>query len=216
MKYSTELFEKLNDEKKDRVIQAAIKEFSEKGFENANTNKIAKLANISVGSLFKYFRSKNDLFLYIVEIATSELEKQVGRILDQDKAFFDTVEDMLILICEYSKNNKALIRLYHEMTSIGQASLATKVVTSFENLAGSHYQNMVKEAQEKGGLRDDLDPAVVAFTLDNIFVSLQFSYALPYYMERKKLFLGKEIKDKDLINESMLFIKKALASKEKD
>ena len=214
MKYCTALFEKQNKDKQKRIIEAAILEFSEKGFENANTNRIAREANISVGSLFKYFNNKTDLFLYIVKLAEAELESQIHGVLSMEKDFFDTVDMILSVIHEYSKTDKALVRLYHEMTSIGQSSLVETVVSTLEKVAGSEYKTMIKDAQDRGEIRADVDPAVVAFILDNIFMSLQFSYAMPYYPLRKRLFVGEDIDDKKIIQETMSILRNALSSKE--
>lgn len=216
MKYCTALFEKQNKDKQKRIIEAAILEFSEKGFENANTNRIARDANISVGSLFKYFNNKIDLFLYIVKLAESELESQIHSVLSMEKDFFDTVDMILSLIHEYSKTDKALVRLYHEMTSIGQSSLVETVVSTLEKVAGSEYKTMIKDAQDRGEIRSDVDPAVVAFILDNIFMSLQFSYAMPYYQLRKRLFVGEDIDDKKIIQETMSILRNALSEKRRE
>lgn len=216
MKYCTELFEKQNKDKQKRIIEAAILEFSEKGFENANTNRIARDANISVGSLFKYFNNKTDLFLYIVKLAEAELESQIHGVLSMEKDFCDTVDMILSLIHEYSKTDKALVRLYHEMTSIGQSSLVETVVSTLEKVAGSEYKTMIKEAQDKGEIRGDVDPSVVAFILDNIFMSLQFSYAMPYYQLRKRLFVGEDIDDKKIIQETMSILRNALSEKRRE
>ena len=216
MKYCTALFEKQNKDKQKRIIEAAILEFSEKGFENANTNRIARDANISVGSLFKYFNNKTDLFLYIVKLAEAELESQIHSVLSMEKDFFDTVDMILSLIHEYSKTDKALVRLYHEMTSIGQSSLVETVVSTLEKVAGSEYKTMIKDAQDRGEIRADLDPAVVAFILDNIFMSLQFSYAMPYYQFRKRLFVGEDINDKKIIQETMSILRNALSEKRRE
>lgn len=215
MKYCTEFFEKQNIDKQKRIIEAAILEFSEKGFENANTNKIARNANISVGSLFKYFENKTDLFLYIVKLAEAELESQIHSVLSMGKGFFETVGMILSLIDEYSKTDKALVRLYYEMTSIGQSSLVETVVSTLEKVAGSEYKTIIKKAQDRGEIRADVDPAVVAFILDNIFMSLQFSYAMPYYQLRKRLFVGEDIDDKKIIQETMSILRNALSSEVK-
>lgn len=216
MKYCTALFEKQNKDKQTRIIEAAILEFSEKGFENANTNRIARDANISVGSLFKYFNNKTDLFLYIVKLAEAELESQIHSVLSMEKDFFETVSMILSLIHEYSKTDKALVRLYHEMTSIGQSSLVETVVSTLEKVAGSEYKTMIKDAQDRGEIRADVDPAVVAFVLDNIFMSLQFSYAMPYYQLRKRLFVGEDTDDKKIIQETMSILRNALSEKRRE
>ncbi|WP_028399609.1 TetR/AcrR family transcriptional regulator [Ectobacillus panaciterrae] len=60
-------FLSLKREKQDRILNAAIKEFTQKGFKNASTDKIVKDANISKGSLFHYFNNKKDLFLFLYD-----------------------------------------------------------------------------------------------------------------------------------------------------
>jgi len=73
----TEIFLRIPEEKQLRVLQAAIDEFAEYGYEHTNTNRIAKAADISVGSLFKYFDSKEDLFITTVKHGSTELKKQL-------------------------------------------------------------------------------------------------------------------------------------------
>lgn len=63
----TQLWLHESDEKKKRLLEAALKEFSEKGYELASTNQIVKQANLSKGMLFHLFQNKKSLFLYIAE-----------------------------------------------------------------------------------------------------------------------------------------------------
>lgn len=62
-------FEKLPEEKKKKIIDACIKEFSKNGYVNASTNNIVLNAGISKGSLFNYFDNKKNLYLYILDYA---------------------------------------------------------------------------------------------------------------------------------------------------
>ena len=60
-------FLNLEPEKQERIINAAMKEFAEKGFKNASTNEIVKEANIAKGMLFHYFSNKKTLFLFLYD-----------------------------------------------------------------------------------------------------------------------------------------------------
>lgn len=66
-------FNNLKPEKQKQIINAAIKEFVRNGFEKASTNEIVKIANISKGSLFNYFNSKKDLYLYLIEYSSKAI-----------------------------------------------------------------------------------------------------------------------------------------------
>lgn len=67
------LFDQLSEEKRNRILQVSITEFAEHGYELASTNRIVMAAQISKGSLFKYFSSKLSLYMYLVAYATSNL-----------------------------------------------------------------------------------------------------------------------------------------------
>ncbi|HGI3986005.1 TPA: TetR/AcrR family transcriptional regulator [Streptococcus agalactiae] len=66
-------FNNLKPEKQKQIINAAIKEFVRNGFEKASTNEIVKRANISKGSLFNYFNSKKDIYLYLIEYSSKAI-----------------------------------------------------------------------------------------------------------------------------------------------
>jgi TetR/AcrR family transcriptional regulator len=55
----------LEADKRERILNAALREFSQKGYKKASTNEIVKYAEISKGLLFHYFSTKKDLFLYL-------------------------------------------------------------------------------------------------------------------------------------------------------
>jgi len=60
-------FERLAAAKQKRILDAALKEFAQNGFEKASTNKIVENAGISKGSLFNYFHSKKNLYIYLLD-----------------------------------------------------------------------------------------------------------------------------------------------------
>lgn len=68
----TEKFRGLDEEKQQRIINAALAEFSQ-GYDRASTNEIVKNAGISKGLLFHYFGNKRNLFIYLYEYAVQTL-----------------------------------------------------------------------------------------------------------------------------------------------
>ena len=69
----TKMFLELNKEKRTKIIEISINEFSKYGYENSSTNRIVQNANISKGSLFKYFKNKDELYFYILDFVIQEL-----------------------------------------------------------------------------------------------------------------------------------------------
>ena len=68
-------FFSLEQKKQERIINAALKEFVRNGYEKASTNEIIKEAEISKGSLFSYFNSKKELYLFLFEYVVEIIDK---------------------------------------------------------------------------------------------------------------------------------------------
>lgn len=87
-----EKFHELSEEKKLRIINAAMEVFSRNEYKRASTDDIAAIAGISKGSLFYYFQNKKSLYLYVYEY-TNDLMKSC--ILDHH---FDDITDFFELM----------------------------------------------------------------------------------------------------------------------
>lgn len=97
----TNIFSKflnLKQEKKDRIINAGMKEFAQKGYENASTNEIVKEANISKGLLFHYFNNKKDLFLFLYDHASDILFNEIYEEINMDeKDIFKRLQQVILI-----------------------------------------------------------------------------------------------------------------------
>jgi len=69
-------------------------EFVQSGFEKASTNEIVKRANISKGSLFNYFNSKKDLYVYLIEYSVQIIELIVEQIDLNETDIFKRIENI--------------------------------------------------------------------------------------------------------------------------
>ncbi|NLO08948.1 MAG: TetR/AcrR family transcriptional regulator [Clostridiales bacterium] len=72
-----ESFENLNEDKKQSILNAGFRIFGEYGYSKASIEDIVKEARISKGSLFYYFGSKKNYFLYIYEYAANIMKELV-------------------------------------------------------------------------------------------------------------------------------------------
>lgn len=87
-------FNALEPEKRQRIINAAIEEFAQNGYEKASTNEIIKAAQISKGSLFNYFNSKKDLYLFLFEYIGSVIEKIYDEVDVNQTDFLERLKDL--------------------------------------------------------------------------------------------------------------------------
>lgn len=105
-----EKFHQLNQEKQKRILDAAFTEFTNKNFEDASTNAIAKNAGIGKGTLFYYFETKKKLFYFLVEQAFELAHAQyLSKVNLQETDFFIRFKETTELKLKvYSKHGAAL------------------------------------------------------------------------------------------------------------
>ena len=211
-KHHKATFDNIAPEKRERIISAATAEFALKGFENANINNIAKKADVSVGSLYKYFENKQDMFLTIIHYSIATMEDMLNELLESDEDILLKVEHIIRTIQKYSKENVLIVKLYNVMTSENNPRFASQFAYEMESMTARIYRTAIERGKKSGDVREDIDSAFAAYLLDNIFMNLQFSYACDYYRERMKIYTGNETPDKDdfVVEQCLKFIKSAL------
>lgn len=209
--YHKKTFENIPAEKRRRILAAAIGAFANKGFDNANINIIASKAGVSVGSLYKYFNTKQDLFLTAVHYGVSILEDTIGPLSQADLDIRVKLEQIIRTVQASSRQLGDLIRLYNEMTSENNADLVRRISQDMETVSAAVYTQVIAQAQAQGHIRGDVDPRMFAYLLDNLFMNLQFSYACGYYQERFKIYVGDEILERDdfVVEQMLKFIEGA-------
>ncbi len=205
-------FDNIPSEKRARVIDAATKEFAKKGYHDASVSAIAAKANISVGAIYKYFENKQDLFLTIIDDSISRIENLLLGLIKTDEDVMIKVEKILREIISVSREDGVLINLYNSMTSINDKRLASQFATEMERVTAEIYIQAITEGQENGEIRKDIDPTVAAFLIDDLFMSLQFSFANDYYIQRFRLYCGEDATNREefIIREVLKFVKSAL------
>jgi AcrR family transcriptional regulator len=80
---------------REKIIQAAIRSFEEKGYEKTTSNDIAAKARVSVGSFYVYFTDKRQLLLHIFDRLADELYKNVFDSLKPEHLFDSQLRPMI-------------------------------------------------------------------------------------------------------------------------
>lgn len=147
-------FESLTEEKKKKIIDVCIEEFSQNGFKNASTNNIVKNAEISKGILFHYFGNKKRLYLYVFEYVTEVLTGiMYQRMTNLPADFFERTMAMGIIkikvAYEYPKEYKFLLdaithtpeEVKHEIQERYAKIVAESMPLMFRDLDTSNFRN---------------------------------------------------------------------------
>jgi TetR/AcrR family transcriptional regulator, repressor for uid operon len=163
--YKTEIIEK--------TVDAAIVTFSKHGYDRTKMDDIAETANLSKGTLYLYFKSKEELFYAISENNIKALKEQLSvlftksedLILDSQKFYVNfrkasEQSDKVFLetIAESSRNQRLQEMLYHQRMKV------LDIVTEY-----------LKLQIKKGFFRSDIDIDAVAVGLVSLYDGLSIS-----------------------------------------
>ncbi|AQP54386.1 hypothetical protein CBF34_01890 [Vagococcus penaei] len=100
----TKTFFRLDQEKQDKIVAAAKKEFSDASFHEAAISNIVKESGISRGSFYQYFTDKEDLFYYCLDLIKEESEMYYLKLLEMNQrdffatniAFFNYLSEVVL------------------------------------------------------------------------------------------------------------------------
>ena len=207
-----EAFERATDERKEKILEVGIKEFASKGYEKANINIIAKKAGISIGLMYKYFSTKEDLFITCIQRGMSILDDAVDEILQSDDKLIVKAEKLIRTTCQLSQRDANYVKLYNEITSERDSEKAMEFAKAIEGETSKKYVKCITDALAKGDVRQDMDPRLFAFFLDNLLTSLQFSFTCDYYRNRLEIYTGvnvAELSEDQIVRQLLKFIESA-------
>ena len=138
---------------KERILEAALEVFSQKGFHSATTEDIAERAGVGKGTLYRHFETKEKLFEELVRLRLDELEKRAVSIIDGHDDVLTMISKYIQVYFEFFDRNQHLYRLIvQEHLDLGEHSpdnYFKRVMRAVPNLKRKVY-----EGSQLGILKD--------------------------------------------------------------
>lgn len=204
------MYRKLDDEMVNNLLESGISEFAENGFDKANIADIARRSGLSVGVIYKYFGDKDGFFLACVRHSLQLLDEVLSTAVSEDRDIYSNMEMVIRALVINAAEHKNYYVMYHEITAGGCRKFAKQLAEEIEQVSAKAYGTLIEDARRKGLVRQDIDAKMFAFFFDNLLMMLHFSLSCDYYIERMKIYCGKEPSEDELVNELMKFVKSAL------
>ena len=208
------MLKKLSDEKINTILETGIAEFAQNGPDRANINVIARKSGVSVGVIYKYYTNKDDFFEACLRHALKVLEAAINDALLGECKILVRAEKLIRAVQRSAKEYSSYNVLYHEITSGSCRRYAPAFAREIEEISAHAYATFIKQAQEAGEVRHDMDPRLFAFFFDSLLMMLQFSYCCDYYRERFKIYCGEDAlaDDERVVAELLKFFESAFTT----
>lgn len=149
-------FFRLDEDKRERVIRAAIDEFRKNGFENAKVGVIAQVANVANGSIYQYFDDKRELFLYCVNWTVENYIREIDRRIPLAAMdLFEYFQTGIMDRAGFARQEPELAMFAHDLTN-GLIDFPPGEANPVRGLYGAHIPKLISNGHKWGALREDV------------------------------------------------------------
>jgi TetR/AcrR family transcriptional regulator, fatty acid metabolism regulator protein len=168
-------------EKRERILSAAERVFARRGFFAARVSEIAKDAGVADGTIYLYFKSKDDLLISLFEARM----KQVNGALREAIAGTPPAEQLRAFI-------RAYLRLVHDEPGAAEVLTielrqSSKFMKEYENPQFADFLRLLGGVIAAGQERGELDPAVPSHVAARMIFGILDELSLAWVLARQPI-----------------------------
>jgi TetR/AcrR family fatty acid metabolism transcriptional regulator len=132
-------------DKRDAIMRAATRVFAERGFFNAQVADVARAAGVAAGTVYLYFRSKDDLLV-------SVFEKTMKDAISEGRAALEGAADPRERLSRIARLHLERLGRDRDLAVVFQVELrqSTKFMERFSSSYLREYLGLIREAVEAG------------------------------------------------------------------
>jgi len=142
---------------KEKILKAAEKEFSQRGFYGTQISHIIQSAGVARGTFYLYFKSKEEVFQELLKRVVQDIRERIKPV-DPTKDVISQIRQNIVSVAEYALQNRDLARIVLFRSCEPEYAKITECF--FEELVG-----LVKRTLEKGiemGILKPIDTELIA------------------------------------------------------
>mgnify|MGYP000447420078 CR=1 FL=1 len=142
------------------IIAAAYAIFSDKGYEKARMNEIAKKSGVAEGTVYKYFSNKQDLLARVISVFYTKLISSTEASLTGINGFENQLRVIITRHIQTFFEDSGLCRLLlQEVRPL--ASYPHSEVHQLTNDYSDIFLNLIESAMKQGEIRDGISPQTI-------------------------------------------------------
>ena len=161
------------------MLAAALELFSEKGYHNVSMHEIAERAEFAIGTLYRFFKNKEDLYTSLVLEQANTFHDALTKAIEEPEDEVEKLRNYVRIKGEIYRKNAAMIRLYFAETRGASFNILAGLDSTIRNRY-ARFLEAFAAVFEKGMKRKRFkriaDPYHLAVALDNICNAFLFSW----------------------------------------
>lgn len=185
-------FFNLPKDKQDRIVEAAMDEFSANSYEVSSINQIVKNSNIAKGSFYQYFENKEDLYQMIIEICGDIKNDYISKILSRTEYmnFYEKLMELYKSIISFSEDNEKVSNIITHLYRIDDIEFRNELIEASGISSMKLFDEIIEQGQNEGEIKKSIDTEFASAFLYDV------SMFIIEYREGKGSFFNYE----DIIN----------------
>jgi AcrR family transcriptional regulator len=160
---------------KERIVHAAIEVFAKYGFDRARMDDIAITAELSKGTLYLYFKNKEDLFFAICEYNIEALKEQLSALFKKKENLLSDAEKFYENFRKIARNTDHQIVMFEMMAESSRNDKLRKALHQNKIRIYQTVKDSLNNQIRDGILRNDIDVDALAAGLVALYDGLTLS-----------------------------------------
>ncbi|MCK4662623.1 MAG: TetR/AcrR family transcriptional regulator [Bacteroidales bacterium] len=204
--------EREKEQRKNDIIDAAEKIFFKKGINNSTMDEVAKEAELSKGTLYLYFKSKEEIHFELKSRALNILNKMFKESISENKTGFENCMEIgkayVNFVNKYSNYYKVIV--HFETNDCSVCSFREKCESFFKEDNPLHFFiQVIDKGIKDSSIRNDIPAKVLAQTL-----WAQMTGILQFISTKQKILEFTDVRTEEIVNSQFEIIKNGIRKKE--
>ncbi len=175
--------EKHDKSKEELILDVAKKVIEERGFSSTRMDDIAQRANVAKGTLYLYFRSKDDLFVRLMDREYAKVLSGLMRVVEKEDDVITKIDAVIEGFLRYMEENRSFfLNIMFEAPSIKKDTMKEKMLEK-NRMINEGLGKLIKEGIDEGIIRDDIEIPVIISSIIGT-VSRVIFYAIHFERDR--------------------------------
>ncbi len=155
---------------REEILKAALSLFAEKGFHGTTMQDIAEVSEFSVGTLYNFFRNKEEIYDSLILDVAEEFHQILNEILDGKGSETERIQEVIAAKIDIFRNHLKQMRIYFAETQGATFNVKAGLDSQLRGWYEEYLQKLARVF--RSGIRKKIfcerDPYLLALALDGI------------------------------------------------
>lgn len=162
------------DQKKAEIAKAARDLFTEFGYKSVSMEQIAMRANVAKGTLYLYFKDKEDLFSYLAREFLAGMGEYIRKVESKKLSLLDELHEVIYNLLKYRREQKFLYKVMQDAKDL-RTPAAIRVEKMIDEAIRGYIEKRMTAAVEQGIIKP-CNTQVLSFVVIRVYTALAFEW----------------------------------------